>query len=105
MEILYTGGIFLLLSTQLNFVGIASNKCNFIEVSQEPEDAHLLLTGSTDCSVKIWDLRTGKAQHILRNHTNTVNCAKFSPDSNWVASGGNDGKTNITDLRTEKVVY
>lgn len=105
MEILYTGGIFLLLSTQLNSVGIASNKCNFIEVSQEPEDAHLLLTGSTDCSVKIWDLRTGKAQHILRNHTNTVNCAKFSPDSNWVASGGNDGKTNITDLRTEKVVY
>ena len=79
--------------------------CNFIEVNSEPEDAHLLITGSGDCSVKIWDLRTGKAAQTLRNHTSAVNCAKFSPDSNWIASGGNDGNTYITDYRSEKVVY
>ena len=79
--------------------------CNFIEVSQEAEDSHLLLTGSGDTNVKVWDIRTGKAAHTLKNHSKAVNCAKFSPDSQWVASGGMDGNTYITDLRNEKVVH
>lgn len=79
--------------------------CNFIEVSTEEEEQHLMITGSGDTKVKVWDLRNGKAVHTLNNHSKSVNCAKFSPDGNWVASGGDDGCTYITDLRNEKVVH
>jgi WD40 repeat protein len=79
--------------------------CNFVEVSTEEEDMHMMITGSGDTNVKVWDLRSGKASHTFKNHSKAVNCAKFSPDGNWVASGGADGNTYITDIRTEKVVH
>jgi len=78
--------------------------CNFIEVASD-EDGQMMITGSVDTNLKIWDLRTGKASHTFKNHSKSVNCAKFSPDVNWVASGGSDGNTYITDLRTNKVVH
>ena len=80
-------------------------RCNFIETSTEEEDAHLIITGSADTNVRIWDLRSGKSVNTFKNHSKSVNCAKFSPDGNWVASGGSDGVTYITDIRSEKVVH
>lgn len=65
--------------------------CNFLQVSTDEEDANLLITGSGDTNVRVWDVRTGKSEHTFKNHSKAVNCAKFSPDGNWVASGGDDG--------------
>ena len=79
--------------------------CNFVHISPEPQEAHLLITGSGDTNVKVWDIRSGKAEQTLKNHSKGVNCACFSPDGNWLASGGDDGNTYITDLRNEQVVH
>ena len=79
--------------------------CNFIELGTEEEEAHLMISGSGDTNLKIWDLRSGKPVQTIKHHSKAVNCAKISPDGNWVASGGSDGNTFITDIRTEKVVH
>lgn len=50
-------------------------------------------------------MRSGKTAYQFKSHSDSVNCAKFSPDGNWVASGGDDGMTFITDIRTESVVH
>lgn len=47
--------------------------CNFMEVSTESENAHLMITGSVDTNVRIWDLRTCKTVNTLKNHSNAVN--------------------------------
>lgn len=41
----------------------------------------------------------------FREHTNSVNCARLSPDSQWISSGGDDGNIYIFDVRTGKVIH
>lgn len=40
----------------------------------------------------------------FREHTDTVNCIRLSPDSRWVASGSNDGSLKIWDVRNNRLV-
>jgi F-box and WD-40 domain protein CDC4 len=65
-----------------------------------------LVTGSTDRSLRVWDLNTGNA-HIFRGHTSTVRCAKivlpvwyeeeqcFQPPCPLVVSGSRDGTLRV----------
>lgn len=33
-----------------------------------------LVSGSSDCTVRIWDLSTGRCTHVFGGHTNTIRC-------------------------------
>lgn len=53
-------------------------------------DGCCLVTGDTDCQVRIWETRTGQLLLICRGHQNWVRAVTFSPDGKLIASCGAD---------------
>ncbi|CAJ2673221.1 unnamed protein product [Trifolium pratense] len=53
-------------------------------------DSRLLLSGSKDSTLKVWDIRTRKLKEDLPGHASEVYCVDWSPDGEKVASGGRD---------------
>ncbi|ORM40642.1 Notchless -like protein 1 [Babesia sp. Xinjiang] len=58
-------------------------------------DGSMLATGSGDCAVRIWDLKTATPIKTLKGHTNWVLCVMWSPDCKRLASAGMDGRVLI----------
>ena len=49
-----------------------------------------VISGSTDRTVRIWDLKTGETRWTLNGHTNGVNAVAISSDAKIVASGSDE---------------
>lgn len=53
-------------------------------------------SGSSDTSLKIWDVRKKGCIHTYKGHIRGVSTIKFSPDGRWVVSGGADNIVKVT---------
>ncbi|HRW08893.1 MAG TPA: WD40 repeat domain-containing protein, partial [Caldilineaceae bacterium] len=60
----------------------------------------LLVSGSIDRSLRLWDIASGKTIHTLTGHTERVWSVCFSPDGQMVASGSDDGAVKFWDVTT-----
>jgi histone-binding protein RBBP4 len=71
-----------------------------MSVDYSPFDANLMITGSADRSVAVWDTRNTKAKLFsLRQHKDEVTQVKFSRQvCNMLASASSDRRTMIWDL-------
>ena len=71
-----------------------------MSVDYSPFDENLLITGSTDKTVAVWDTRNLKTKLFsLRAHKDDVNQVKFSKQScNLLASSSSDRRIMIWDL-------
>ncbi|KRX78563.1 U4/U6 small nuclear ribonucleoprotein Prp4, partial [Trichinella sp. T6] len=49
-----------------------------------------LLTGSYDCTIKLWTNPGWQPLKTLQGHESKVMCASISPDGNWIASSSYD---------------
>jgi WD40 repeat protein len=58
----------------------------------------LLVSGSTDRTIKVWDLYTGSPIHTLGGHL-WVYGIDINPDGNAIASGSGDRTVKVWDLR------
>ncbi|KAK7020799.1 hypothetical protein R3P38DRAFT_3197225 [Favolaschia claudopus] len=68
-------------------------------------DGTTIASGSNDCTVLIWNSRTGAAvAEPLKGHSNSVTSVAFSPDSARVVSGSSDCTIRVWDARTGAVV-
>lgn len=56
-------------------------RCNF-----GGKNSNLIVSGSEDCKIYIWDRASGKLVQTLEGHTNNVNAAVFSPNSTRLVS-------------------
>ena len=61
----------------------------------------LLITGSEDNTVKLWDASTGQELCMLKGHTRGVSSVAFSPDGSSLISGSNDTTVKLWDAGTE----
>ena len=61
-------------------------------------DGRILASGSSDLSVRIWDVTTGRVIMILQGHTGWVSTVGFSRDGLSLTSGGNDGSVRLWDV-------
>ena len=66
-----------------NCMAFSSNGKFFANLSENYDDT---IKSCEGCTIKLWDLQTGKELHTLSGHTNKVNFLAFSPDGQFFAS-------------------
>jgi WD40 repeat protein len=66
------------------------------------KDGKKVISGSSDKTVKVWDIEKGKEILTLEGHTDGINAVKFSPDGKTALSCSLDGTIRIWDLTTGK---
>ncbi len=69
-------------------------------VNAVASNGQYLVTGSSDKTVIIWDVISGKQKHILKGHSWKINSVTISNDGKYVISGSSDGSTKVWDIET-----
>ncbi|MBL8148845.1 MAG: serine/threonine protein kinase [Blastocatellia bacterium] len=67
-------------------------------------DGKYLVSGSSDGTIKIWDLQKKMARGALVGHELSVNAVAISPDGQSVASASSDGTVKLWNLVTESEI-
>ncbi|KAJ2858299.1 rRNA-processing protein [Coemansia erecta] len=76
-------------------------------MDQHPRVPGLLITGSADETVKVWDIRENKPSMVISRNPDVGNvfAARFCPDEPMlVAVGGSSGESRVWDLSTNAQV-
>ncbi|GAB7347326.1 hypothetical protein MBLNU459_g4270t1 [Dothideomycetes sp. NU459] len=66
-------------------------------------DENVLITGSYDSTVKIWDIETGEELRTLRGHTSGIRCLQFD-ETGKLVTGSMDNTTKVWNWRTGQCV-
>lgn len=64
-------------------------------------DVRYWITGSDDCSVRLWDLKDERCVTVLEGHASSVRDVCFFPNMAMIASSGNDGTVRLWGLEWE----
>ena len=67
-------------------------------------DGSQAVSASWDKTLKVWDLRTGKALRTLEGHADGVNAVAVTPDGSQAVSASYDKTLKVWDLRTGKAL-
>ncbi|KAG9190168.1 hypothetical protein G6011_08256 [Alternaria panax] len=63
-------------------------------------DGRYIASASADCTIKIWDARTGALEHTLEGHLAGISTICWSLDSKILASGSDDKSIRLWDTTT-----
>jgi WD40 repeat protein len=61
----------------------------------------MLASGSSDGSIKLWDISSRREVRTLTGHTDSITSIEFSEDRKTVAAGSSDGSLLIWDVRND----
>lgn len=61
---------------------------------------NILISGSADWTIKIWDLSTNQVIKTLEGHQGSIRALAVSPDGRTLVSGSTDGTVRVWDLKT-----
>ncbi|MFC1878751.1 AAA family ATPase [Chloroflexota bacterium] len=68
-------------------------------------DGKLVISGSYDKSLKVWDVATGREQRTLQGHKSGVTAVEVTPDGSHVISGSRVGTLKIWDVANIRKVH
>jgi WD40 repeat protein/serine/threonine protein kinase len=71
-------------------------------------DGKMIVSGSHDNTVKVWDADSGRSLNTFRGHDSWVRSCAFSPDGRTVVSAGHDHRAtlwNVTDYQEVRVLH
>jgi WD40 repeat protein len=72
-------------------------KINALSISQ---DGRLLISGSDDRTIRVWNLASGQLLQTLEAHQTSVTAVALSTDTKTLASGDQNGTIRFWDLST-----
>ncbi|KAJ3674632.1 hypothetical protein LUZ60_005248 [Juncus effusus] len=64
------------------------------------DDMKHLISGSFDCTLRIWELKSGKCLNVIQAHDAPVTSVHFIRDGSIIVSGSHDGSCKIWDSAT-----
>lgn len=62
-----------------------------------------VVSGSRDTTLRVWDVSTGRCEHVLTGHVAAVRCVQY--DGRRVVSGGYDYMVKVWDPETEACLH
>ena len=68
------------------------------------QDGRRVVSGSTDSTLKVWNVATGKCVATLEGHSDQVNGVAVFPDGRRIVSGSGDNTLKVWDVATGKCV-
>lgn len=60
-------------------------------------DGKMIVSGSDDQTVIVWDAERHAARQTLRDHAGAVKAVAFSPDGRWLITASSDGTLQVRD--------
>jgi len=70
-------------------------------VSWSP-DGRCALSGSSDKTLRLWEVSSGKCLRTFEGHTDRVNSVSWSPDGHWALSGSDDKTLRLWEVSSGK---
>ena len=67
-------------------------------------DGGILVSGSVDKDIKVWDMDYGHCQKSIFAHSQAVTAVKFIKDTHYAVSGSKDGHMKFWDLDTYQLI-
>ena len=80
---------------------------NFVKTVAVTTDSKYIVSGSYDCTIRIWNFQEKRQETVLRGHTDCVSCVVITSDNNFIISGSYDYSIRIWNLlerRQETVI-
>jgi WD40 repeat protein len=65
---------------------------------------YIIVSGSLDGKIKIWDLRNKNNCINLKGHMECIKSLSVSPDNSYIASGSEDSLVRLWDIRQNKLL-
>jgi WD40 repeat protein len=85
-------------------VRLAGPRPAVVDISFSP-DGKRLVTADADGTARIWNLRTGRIEHVLIGHRDALTSAAFSPDGTMVVTASVDHDARVWDSDTGKPLH
>ena len=73
---------------------------NYVSCVAISPDGETIVSGSSDKTIKIWNLKTGDLKDTLFGHTDRIHDIAISPDGQTIVSASHDSKIKVWDLKT-----
>ena len=67
-------------------------------------DGHHVLSGSTDKTLRLWEVASGRCVRTFDGHRSYVNSVSFSPDGLWALSSSHDESIRLWEVATGRCV-
>ncbi|XP_070783545.1 F-box and WD repeat domain containing protein 10B [Enoplosus armatus] len=90
----------LYVASETKLVSVMKGHVSSIRAVLLCEDRDLLITASSDASIRCWSLKTDRCEMMLYGHTGTVNCLDVHADR--LVSGAKDCLVKVWSLHTGK---
>lgn len=76
----------------------------YFQCVQWHANCNYIATGSSDKTVRLWDVQNGECVRIFIGHRSMILSLAMSPDGRYMASGDEDGTIMMWDLSSGRCV-